>query len=168
MHKRISFDVRRYVNITILQLLKCLQKYLTFSVTFPLFYLFEWKFTNLKIHFFLFYKGKCARPKQRVYLRGFAYWYLGKISQGLSFQLPRFLWRQNLFIMHTPRQYFLPRWLLSNRIWLSLEDCFHVNDTHREKLSFTQFSTRMAAWLLLIFFICLYNHLGSIHSIITY
>ena len=42
-----------------------------------------------------------------------------------------------------------------------------VNDTHREKLCFTQFSTRMAAWLLLIFSICLRNQVGSLHSMIT-
>ena len=35
----------------------------------------------------------------------------------------------------------------------------------REKLCFTQFSTRMAAWLLLTFFICLHNQLSSIHSL---
>ena len=33
-----------------------------------------------------------------------------------------------------------------------------INDTHREKLLFIQFSTRMVAWLLLKFFICLHNH----------
>ena len=43
-----------------------------------------------------------------------------------------------------------------------------VNDSLKEKLCFTQFSTRMAVWLLLTFFICLYNQLSSIHSIITY
>ena len=32
---------------------------------------------------------------------------------------------------------------------------------------FTQFSTGMAGWLLLIFLICLHNHLSSIHSIIS-
>ena len=41
------------------------------------------------------------------------------------------------------------------------------NDTHSEKLSFTQFSIRMATWLLLTFSICLYNQLSTIHSIIT-
>ena len=151
MRRLISFEVIRYVSvIKILQLLKCLRKYLTFTVTFPLFYLFEWKFANSKIYFFLFYRLKFAKPKDAARLIGFAYWHLHTISQGLSCQLPRFLWRHNIFIMHTPRH------------------AFHVNDTHREKLSFTYFSTRMAAWLLLIFFICLYNHLGSIHSIITY
>ena len=40
-----------------------------------------------------------------------------------------------------------------------------LNDTLRKKLCFTQFSTRMAAWLLLIFFICLHNQLSPIHSI---
>ena len=44
----------------------------------------------------------------------------------------------------------------------------HFFDTHREKLCFTQFSTRMAGWLLLTFFICLHNKLSSIHSSITY
>ena len=39
------------------------------------------------------------------------------------------------------------------------------NDTHREKLCFIQFSTRMAVWPLLTFFICLHNHLSSMHSI---
>ena len=43
-----------------------------------------------------------------------------------------------------------------------------VNDTHRKKLCITQFSTRMAAWRLLTFFICLHNQLNSIHSLITY
>ena len=42
------------------------------------------------------------------------------------------------------------------------------NDTHREQLCFTQFSTRMAGWLFLIFFIYLHNQLSSIHSISTY
>ena len=37
-----------------------------------------------------------------------------------------------------------------------------------KKLCFTQFSTRMDAWLLLTFFICLHNQLSSIDSIITY
>ena len=32
---------------------------------------------------------------------------------------------------------------------------------------FTQFSTGMAGWLLLIFFICLHNQLSSIHFIIS-
>ena len=40
-----------------------------------------------------------------------------------------------------------------------------VNDAHREKLCFTQFITRMAAWLLLTFFICLHNQLSSVYSI---
>ena len=35
-------------------------------------------------------------------------------------------------------------------------------------MCFTQFSTSMAAWLLLTFFLCLHNQLSSIHSIITY
>ena len=43
-----------------------------------------------------------------------------------------------------------------------------INDTHREKPCFTQFNTRMAAWLLLSLSICLHNQLYSIHSIITY
>ena len=40
------------------------------------------------------------------------------------------------------------------------------NNTHREKLSLTQFSKRfieIEAWLLLTFFICLYDQLNSIH-----
>ena len=48
------------------------------------------------------------------------------------------------------------------------KDKVFYNDTHREKLCFTQFSTRMAPWLLLTFFVCLHNQLSSIHSIITY
>ena len=48
-----------------------------------------------------------------------------------------------------------------------------INDTHRKKLCFTQFSTRMAAslgclaaWLLLtFFFMCFHKQLSSIHSI---
>ena len=43
-----------------------------------------------------------------------------------------------------------------------------LNDTHRKKLCFTQFSTRKAPCLLLIFFICLHNQLSSIHSIMTF
>ena len=39
------------------------------------------------------------------------------------------------------------------------------DDIHREKLCFTQFNTRMTAWLLLTFFVCLENQLSSIHSI---
>ena len=38
----------------------------------------------------------------------------------------------------------------------------------RKKLCFTQFSTRKAPCLLLIFFICLHNQLSSIHSIMTF
>ena len=41
------------------------------------------------------------------------------------------------------------------------------NNTHKEKLHFTQISTRMAAWVLLAFFICLHNQLSSIHFIVT-
>ena len=38
------------------------------------------------------------------------------------------------------------------------------NDTHKEKLRFDQFSTRMGGWLLLTYFICLqHNQLSSIH-----
>ena len=40
-----------------------------------------------------------------------------------------------------------------------------INDTHREKPCFAQFSTTMAAWLLLTCFICLHNQWSSIHSI---
>ena len=47
-------------------------------------------------------------------------------------------------------------WLKSNLTILAGKNCF------------TQFSTRMAAWLLLTFFICLHNQLSSIDSIITY
>ena len=39
---------------------------------------------------------------------------------------------------------------------------FNFNDTHREKLcfiQFTQFSTRMADWLLDLFIICLHSML---------
>ena len=38
--------------------------------------------------------------------------------------------------------------------------CFY--NTHRGKTVFTQFSTRMAAWLLLTFFMYLHNHFSSI------
>ena len=41
----------------------------------------------------------------------------------------------------------------------------NFNDTHTWKICFTQFSTRMAAWLLLIFSICLHNQLSSLHSV---
>ena len=43
-----------------------------------------------------------------------------------------------------------------------------INDTYKEKLCFNKFSTRMAAWQLLSFFICLHNQLSSTHSIIMY
>ena len=39
------------------------------------------------------------------------------------------------------------------------------NETHREKLYLTYFSTAMAAWLFLNFFIYLHNQLSSIYSI---
>ena len=42
------------------------------------------------------------------------------------------------------------------------------NNTHREKVCFTQFSARMAASLLLTFFKYLHNQLSPIHPIITY
>ena len=42
------------------------------------------------------------------------------------------------------------------------------NNTEREKLCFTLFSTRMAPWLVLAFFIYLHNQLSSIHAIITF
>ena len=42
---------------------------------------------------------------------------------------------------------------------------FFISDTHREKLCFTQFSTRTVAWLLLTFFLCLHNQLTSIISL---
>ena len=34
-------------------------------------------------------------------------------------------------------------------------DC--LNDIHREKLCYTKFSTKKAAWLFVTFFICLHN-----------
>ena len=50
-----------------------------------------------------------------------------------------------------------------------LTDYFlYFNDAHREKLCFTQFSIRIAAWLLLTFFIYLHDQLTPIHFIITY
>ena len=45
---------------------------------------------------------------------------------------------------------------------------YFLNDTQREKLYFSQFSTRMTTWPPLTFFICLHNQLNSLHSIITY
>ena len=42
------------------------------------------------------------------------------------------------------------------------------NDAQREKLCFTQLSTRIAAWLFLTFFIYLHNQLSSIYFIITF
>ena len=53
-------------------------------------------------------------------------------------------------------------------IWKGSFLAIAINDTHREKLYFTQFSTKMATWLLLVFFMCLHNQLSSTHSIITY
>ena len=41
--------------------------------------------------------------------------------------------------------------------------CVVFNDNHRQKLCFTQFSTRMAARLLLTFPICLHNQLSYIY-----
>ena len=57
--------------------------------------------------------------------------------------------------------------------------CLHISAYQTNKLTiltgknyvlhgFTQFSTRMAAWLLLAFFIWLHNQLSSTHSTITY
>ena len=48
--------------------------------------------------------------------------------------------------------------------WLGMGECGW------EKLGaqFGKAQTRMTAWLLLTFFICLHNQLTSIHSIITY
>ena len=41
-----------------------------------------------------------------------------------------------------------------------------IDDTHREKQCFVQFSTKIAGWLLLTFLICLRNQLSSIiHSV---
>ena len=41
-----------------------------------------------------------------------------------------------------------------------------VNDTHREKLCFTQFSIRMAVWLILTVLICFHNQFKNvIHQI---
>ena len=48
----------------------------------------------------------------------------------------------------------------------NLHDCT-FNDTHREKLYFTQISTRMAALLLLTFFICLHIHLIFIYILLS-
>ena len=42
-----------------------------------------------------------------------------------------------------------------------------ANDTHREKLCFIQFSTKIAGWLLPTFLICLHNQLSSIIHFIT-
>ena len=37
-----------------------------------------------------------------------------------------------------------------------------INNTYKEKLCFTHFSTRMATWLLLTFYICEHNQLSRI------
>ena len=42
-----------------------------------------------------------------------------------------------------------------------------INDTHREKLRFTQFSTKMAAWLLLTFFICFQNQFCLLYILLS-
>ena len=47
----------------------------------------------------------------------------------------------------------------------------HISDTHRENcalLNSLQGFIEIEAWLLLSFFLCLHNHLISIHSIFTY
>ena len=48
--------------------------------------------------------------------------------------------------------------------------CLHsqFNDTHREKLCFTESSIRSAAWLLLTFCICLHNKLSFVHVMKEY
>ena len=51
---------------------------------------------------------------------------------------------------------------------LSMMMLIFINILTGKKLCFTQFITRMAAWLLLAFFVCLHNQLISIHSIIIY
>ena len=57
-------------------------------------------------------------------------------------------------------------WVMHIRI--SLGNKFQLNNTLSYELWFAQFSTRMAAWLLLIFFICLHSQLSSTHFIIMY
>ena len=55
---------------------------------------------------------------------------------------------------------------LCTNLVLSADLLASFNDTHWEKLCFTQFSTWMAGWLLLTFLICLHNQLSSImHSV---
>ena len=39
-----------------------------------------------------------------------------------------------------------------------------VNDTHRKKLCFTQFSTRMAVWLILTVFLCFHNQFKNVNQ----
>ena len=56
----------------------------------------------------------------------------------------------------------LPKFAVKNILKFS-----RFNDTHKQKVRFTQFSTSMAAWLLLTFLVCLYNQLSSTHSVIT-
>ena len=48
-----------------------------------------------------------------------------------------------------------------------IHNFFFINDTHREKLCFIQFSTRMDSWLLLTFLICLQSQLSSITRSLT-
>ena len=57
-------------------------------------------------------------------------------------------------------------WVMHIRI--SLGNKFQLNNTLPYELWFAQFSTRMAVWLLLIFFICLHSQLSSTYFIITY
>ena len=45
-----------------------------------------------------------------------------------------------------------------NMLWRHRAFFLVLNDTHRKKLCFTQFNTRMTAWLLLTFFKCLKNY----------
>ena len=51
---------------------------------------------------------------------------------------------------------------------LRFYQCFFTLLILTDKNCFTQFNTRMVAWLLLTFLICLHNQLSSIHSIIIY
>ena len=72
------------------------------------------------------------------------------------------IWKENI-LTHSPDVVKLDNSYTKFMTWF-----WYVNDTHREKLCFTQFSIRKATWLLLTSLACLQNQLSSIHSIIIY
>ena len=133
-----------------------------------------------KLHFFWERPSKyCIDEFTAIFVclsLGWTRWYSMKLSSNFggrnfnnSTSRPLYLNFSNMMKL-CPNIWFIqnskcPQFIFWKKIAKETQIFHFFNDSRREKLYFIQFSTKMAAWLLLTFFIFLHNQLSSIHSI---